>query len=60
MGGGKAHVGKMDAILTDSRLDTRIKRRIRLNVIAPKLEYAGELWEREVRRTAGNSADESS
>ena len=25
MGKGKAHVGKMDAILTDSHLDTRVK-----------------------------------
>ena len=37
----------MDAILTDSHLDTRIKRCIRMNVIVavPKLEYAGEVWE---------------
>ena len=41
---GKAHVGKMDAILTDSHLDTRIKICIRMNVIAPKVEYAGEVW----------------
>ena len=35
----------MDAILTDSHLDTRIKRCILINVIVPKLEYAGEVWE---------------
>lgn len=35
----------MDAILTDSHLDTRIKRYILMNVIVPKLEYAGEVWE---------------
>ena len=42
---GKAHVGKMDAILTDSHLDTRIQRCILMNVIVPKLEYAREVWE---------------
>ena len=35
----------MDAILTDSHLDTRIKTCILMNVIVPKLEYAGEVWE---------------
>ena len=45
IGKGKARVGKMDAILTDSHLDTRIKRCILINVIVPKLEYAGEVWE---------------
>ena len=44
IGKGKAHVGKMDAILTDSHLDTRIKRCILIHVIVPKLEYA-EVWE---------------
>ena len=44
IGRGKAHVGKMDAILTDSHLDTRIKRCILNNVIVPKLDYA-EVWE---------------
>ena len=44
IGKGKAHVGKMDAILTDSHLDTRIKRCILMNVIVPKLEYVG-VWE---------------
>ena len=32
----------MDAILTDSHLDTRIKRCILINVIVSRLEYAGE------------------
>ena len=45
IGKGKAHVCKMDAILTDSNLDTRIKRCILMNVIVPKLEHAGEVWE---------------
>ena len=40
MGKSKAHVGKTDAILTDSHLDTRIKVCILMNVIVPKLEYA--------------------
>ena len=35
----------MDAILTDSHLDTRIKICIPMNVIVPKLEYASEVWE---------------
>ena len=35
----------MDVILRESQLDTRIKRCILRNVIVPKLEYAGEVWE---------------
>ena len=35
----------MDAVLTDSHLDTRIKIYILTNVIVPKLEYAGEVRE---------------
>ena len=35
----------MDAILTDSHVDTRTKRCVLMNVIVPKLEYAGEVWE---------------
>ena len=35
----------MDATLTDSHLDTRIKICILIDVIVPKLEYAGEVWE---------------
>ncbi|CAB1099601.1 unnamed protein product [Ectocarpus sp. CCAP 1310/34] len=45
IGKGKAQIGKMDEILTDPHLDTRIKRCVLLNVIVPKLEYAGEVWE---------------
>ena len=41
---GKAHVRKMDAILTDWHLDTRIQKCTRVNVIVPKLEYT-EVWE---------------
>ena len=35
----------MDAILTDSHLDTRMKICILMNVIVPKLKCAGEVWE---------------
>ena len=35
----------MEAILTDPHLDTGVKRCILMNVIVPKLEYAGEVWE---------------
>ena len=34
----------MDAILTGSHHDIRIKKCILMNVIVPKLEYAGEVW----------------
>ena len=37
--------GKMDAILTDPHLDTRIKICILTNVIVPKLKYAKKVWE---------------
>ena len=46
---GKAEVGKIDVILRDSHLDTRVKRCIVWNLIAPKLEYAGEVWEGGIR-----------
>ena len=49
IGKGKAHVGKMDAILTDSHLDTRIERCILMNAIVPTLEYAGEVLERNAK-----------
>ena len=39
----------MDVILRDSHLDTRIKTCILMNVIVPKLEYAGEIWEGNVK-----------
>ena len=42
---GIAHVGQMDAILTDSHLETKIDRRILKNVIAPKQKCAGDVWE---------------
>ena len=45
IGKGKSQVGKMDAILTDSHLDTRIKLCILINVVVPKLEHAGGVWE---------------
>ena len=40
IGKGKALVGKMNAILTDSHLDSRMKRCNTVNVLAPKLECA--------------------
>ena len=43
IGKGKAHIGKMDAILTDWHLDTRIRRCILMNVAVPKIENAGEV-----------------
>ena len=47
---------------TDWHLDTRIKMCILINVIVPKLENAGEVWEgnANVVKTMGNSADDSS
>ena len=41
IGKGKSHIGKIDAILTDSHLGTinRIKRCFLMNVTVPKLEY---------------------
>ena len=45
VGKGKSHAGKMEVILTDSHLDTRIKRCTLMNVTVPKLENAGEVWE---------------
>ena len=45
IGKGKAQIGKMEVILRESHLDTRIKRCILMKVIVPKLEYAGEVWE---------------
>ena len=53
----------MDAILTDSHPDTRFKRWVMINVIVPKLEYAGELWEgnaKLVKQLVGNCTDDSS
>ena len=52
----------MDAILTDPHLDTRIKRCILMNVIAPMLRLCRINMKREhqVRETTGNSADDSS
>ena len=41
---GKPQIGTMDAILTDSHLDTRIKTCILIIMILPKREYAGYFW----------------
>ena len=38
VGKGKTHAGKMDAIQTDSHLDTRVQRCILMNVTVPKLK----------------------
>ena len=45
IGKGKSQAGNMDATLTDPHLDTRIKICFVMNVIVPKSEYAGEVWE---------------
>ena len=45
IGKGKSQVGKMDAILTDPHLGAWLKLCTLMNVIVPKLEYAGEVWE---------------
>ena len=37
IGKGEAHVGKMDAVLTDSQLDPRVKVCILMNLHVPKL-----------------------
>ena len=49
IGKDKAQIVRMDVILRSSHLDTRIKRCILMNVIVPKLEYAGEVWEGNVK-----------
>ncbi|CAM9862168.1 unnamed protein product, partial [Sphacelaria rigidula] len=46
---GKAQIRRMDVILGYPHLDTRIERCILMNVIVPKLEYAGEVWEGNVK-----------
>ena len=47
---GKSQVvDKVDAILADPHLYTRIKRCIMMNVIATNLEYAGEVYEGNVK-----------
>ena len=50
IGKGKSQVGKMDAILTDPHLDTRIKICIVLNVIVQNIVYAGGEWEENVTK----------
>ena len=52
----------MDAILTDPHLDTRIKICILINVICTKLRVRRRSMgrERDVRKTTGNSAGDSS
>ena len=45
IGKSEAHVGKMDAILTDSNLDTRVKRCILMNVILCQSQICREVCE---------------
>ena len=45
IGKGTANVSKMYAILTDSHHGSRTKVCVLINVVVPKLEYAGEIWE---------------
>ena len=53
----------MDAILTDSHFDTRMKDSIKMILIVPKLENTTQVSterERETRNTVGNNTDDSS
>ena len=61
IGKGKSQVGKMDAILTDPHLDTRTKVCIH-ECDCTKVRACRRRMrrEREVRKTTGNSADDSS
>ena len=63
IGKRKIYVGKMDATLTDSHLDTinRIKICILMNCDCAKARMCGRSMgrEREVVKTAGNSTDDS-
>ena len=47
VGNGKSELGKMDGILTDPHVNTRFKIRVLIvmNVIVPKFECAGEVWQ---------------
>ena len=61
IGKGRAHVGKMDVILTDSHLETRIKICILMNVV-PEAGICGRSISRNAKRVkpAGSSTDDSS
>ena len=50
----------MGAILTDSHLDTRNKLCIMIDVIVPKLEYAGEVREWNAKSVKQLDTDNSS
>ena len=60
MGKGIARASEMGAILTDSHLDTRNKLCILIDVIVPKLEYAGELREGKAKSVKQLGTDNSS
>lgn len=62
VGKGTTHIGKKDAILTDSNLGTRIKKCIIMNVVVPKATTCRSSMgrAREVCKTVGNSSDDSS
>ena len=56
-------MGKIDAILADPHLDTKIKkRRVLISVIAPKFRVCRRSTgkEREVRKATGNSSADGS
>ena len=61
-GKGEAHIGKVDAILTDSHLDIRIRnaRSEECDCTESRACRRRMGREREVRKTAGNSADDIS
>ena len=60
MGKGKSQVGKMDAVLKRT-LTLGLKYGVLINVIVPKLVCKRSMGrEHEVRKTAENSADDSS
>ena len=61
MAKGEAHVGKMDAILTDSHIDTRIKICHLMNDrTKTRLCRRNMKRERTVRKTPGNSTYDGS
>ena len=45
LGKDKSRLGKMDIVLSDTHLDTRMTLCILINVIVPRRTYAGEVME---------------
>ena len=62
VGKGKAHESGMDAIRTDSHLDTRTKKDFLMNAIIPKARICRKSMGKglETFKTAGNGTDDSS